>query len=97
MSGSGSAQELAGGISWVKAETLNAERAIANSKTSGIAANRMDVVKAETLKFKREDDAGGEDFSLLAAGGGGVVGEVSAGFQVAGQGAGFGGSGLCGG
>jgi len=51
MSGSGSAQELAGGISWVKAETLNAERAIANSKTSGIAANRMDVVKAETLKF----------------------------------------------
>lgn len=32
-----------------------------------------------------------------AAGGGGVVDPVSAGFQVAGQGAGSGGSGLCGG
>ena len=40
-----------------KTETLNAERAIANSKTTGKAANRMDAVKTETLKLKRKKAA----------------------------------------
>jgi len=65
MSGSGSAQELAGGIIRVKAETLNAERAIANSKTTGNAANRIDAVKTEMLKAeigrRRVSGAGRDD------------------------------------
>lgn len=41
--------------------------------------------------------AAAQPYRIGTAGGGGVVDPVSAGFQVAGQGVGFGGSGLCGG
>jgi hypothetical protein len=47
-----------------KAEMLNAERATANSKATGEAANRMGGVKTEALKWRVESS----DFEAFSFG-----------------------------